>query len=64
MPPDRDIWQAANLLLQQHGAGAEFVATQRADDMLERGDHDEKIVWLRIRQAIVELQCPPIGKPN
>jgi len=40
------------------------VAARRADEMLERGDHDGQLVWLRIRRAIVELQAAPMGKPN
>lgn len=64
MIPDRDIWRAANLLTRKHGADAEIVAAQRADEMLQRGDHDGEIVWLRIRRAIVELQAAPVGKPN
>jgi hypothetical protein len=64
MIPDRDIWQAAKLLICEHGDDAEIVATKRADEMIERGDRDEEIVWLRIRRAIVELQAIPAGKPN
>ena len=64
MIPDRDIWRAANLLIREHKADAEIVATRRADEMLERGDRDGQLVWLRIRQAIVELQAAPVGKPN
>ena len=64
MIPDRDIWQAANLLIREHRGDAEIVAAKWADEMLERGDRDEEIVWLRIRRAIVELQAAPVGKPN
>ena len=64
MIPDRDIWRAANLLIRKHGADAELVAVRRADEMLERGDHEGRVVWLRIRRAIVELQAVPAGKPN
>jgi hypothetical protein len=64
MIPDRDIWRPANLLIRKHGAEAEIVAARRADEMLERGDRDGQIVWLRIKQAIVELQAAPAGKPN
>ena len=39
-------------------------AVSRADEMLERGDRDEQLVWLRIRRAIVEMQAAPAGKPN
>lgn len=63
MIPDHDIWRAANLL-REHRADAEIVVAKRADEMLERGDHDEKIVWLRIRRAIAELLTAPVGKPN
>jgi hypothetical protein len=61
---DRDIWRAANLLISEYGDGAEFLATRRADEMLDRGDHEGGTVWLRIRQAIVEMQATPVGKPN
>jgi hypothetical protein len=64
MTPDIDIWLAASLLIERHGAEAEIVAAQRADEMLERGDRDEQLVWLRIRRAIVEMQAAPAGKPN
>ena len=42
--PDIDIWRAANLLMTQHGADAEMVAAQRADEMLvERSRADLRI---------------------
>jgi hypothetical protein len=61
---DCDIWRVANLLIRKHGADAELVAARRADEMLERGDRDGQLVWLRILRAIVELQALPVGKPN
>jgi hypothetical protein len=64
MIPDRDIWRAANLLIREHKADAEIVATRRADEMLERGDRGGQLVWLRIRRAIIELQATPVGKLN
>jgi hypothetical protein len=64
MIPDRDIWRAANLLIREHAAEAELVASRRADEMLERGDRDGQLVWLRIRRALGELQAAPVGKPN
>jgi hypothetical protein len=64
MIPDRDIWRAANLVIREYGDGAEFVAAQRADEMLERCDHDGEVLWHRIRQAVVELQAVPAGKPE
>jgi hypothetical protein len=64
MISDPDIWRAATLLIRKHGADAEVVATGRADEMLDRGDLDGKMVWLRIKRAIVELQTVPVGRPN
>jgi len=64
MIDDRDIWRAANLLIREHQNHAEVVAARRADEMLERGDRDGQLVWHRIMRATVELQRPPIGKPN
>jgi hypothetical protein len=64
MIPDRDVWRAANLLIREHSADAELVAARRADKILERGDREGQLVWLRITRAIVELQAAPVGKPN
>ena len=64
MIPDRDIWRAANLLIREHKTDAEIVASRRADEMLERGDHDGQLVWLRIRRAVAEMHAVPEGKPN
>jgi hypothetical protein len=64
MIPDLDIWRAATLLIQQQGDEAEIVAAQRADLMLDRGDRDGQLVWLRIRRAITELQATPSGPAN
>jgi hypothetical protein len=64
MIPNRDIWRAANLLIREHRGDAEIVAAQRANEMLERGDHDGQLVWLRIRRAIADLLTAPVGKPN
>jgi hypothetical protein len=61
---DLDIWRAASLVIKQHGADVELVAAQRADLMLDRGDRDGQLVWMRIRRAIVELQASATGKPN
>ena len=63
MTPDIDIWRAANLLIKQHGENAEIAAARRADLMVERGDPERRgrLVWLRIKREIVELQATPSG---
>jgi hypothetical protein len=62
MISDLDIWRAANLVIREHGENAEIVATQRADLMLDRGDRDGQLVWLRIRRAIAEWEAPEPGR--
>ncbi len=64
MIPDLDIWRAANLLIRKHGADAEIEAASRADLMLDRGDREGQLLWVRIRRAIEALQAPPHGQPN
>jgi hypothetical protein len=61
MVSDLDIWRAANLLIQNHGDGAELEAFRLADLMLDRGDQQGQAVWMRIKRAIGELQAPPTG---
>jgi hypothetical protein len=56
-----DIRRAANLLIHLHGADAELEAAQRADLMLDRGDRDGQLVWVRIRGAIAALQAMSAG---
>jgi hypothetical protein len=64
MVSDLDIWRAANLVIQQHGEKAEIVAAQRADLMLERGDRDGQLVWLRIRRAIAQWGATEPGSAH
>lgn len=64
MISDLDIWRAANLLIRRHGSDAEIEAARRADLMLERGDRDGQLVWVRISRAIAQLQALPVGRPN
>jgi len=59
-----DIYRAANLLIERHGADAEIGVARRADLMLERGDRDGQLVWQRIRRAIETLQAPASGPPH
>jgi hypothetical protein len=64
MISDLDIWRAANMLITRYGELAEIEACRLADLMLDRGDRDGELLWLRIRGAIVELQAPPAEPPN
>jgi hypothetical protein len=62
--PRTCIWRAANLLISKHGANAELEAAKRADLMLDRGDDDGRLLWMRIRRAIEDLQAPRRGRLN
>jgi hypothetical protein len=64
MISDLDIYRAANLLIERHGPDALIEAARRIDTMLDRGDVDGRLVWLRIKRAIVALQTLPMGLPN
>lgn len=51
---DRDIWRAANILLKRYGGEAVFIASKRADALLDQGDVHGCSAW--IRKAITELE--------
>jgi hypothetical protein len=51
MISDRDIYGAANLLIGRHGNDAPIEAARRADLMLDRGDRDGQLVWIRPRDS-------------
>jgi hypothetical protein len=56
MTPDPDIWHAAAMLIQRHGAPeAALVAAQRADEFLAAGDKEGQVVWKAIVEAVLEL---------
>jgi hypothetical protein len=56
MIPDIDIYRSAKLLIDQHGEEAAIFAGMQADECLEKGDLDGKVVWLAVIKAIEELQ--------
>ena len=53
---DIDIFQAAAVLIKQHGDEAPLLAVKRATKMLNAGDMDGCAVWLRIMDAIRDMQ--------
>jgi hypothetical protein len=56
MTPDPDIWHAAAMLIERHGArDAALVAAQRADELLATGDEEGHVVWKAIVEAVLEL---------
>ena len=51
-----DLWRAAKIMVKRYGDGAATEAAMRADEFLDQGIKDGKRVWMRIMQAIEELQ--------
>jgi hypothetical protein len=47
-----DIWQAAKLLIRQHGNRAEFEAAKYIRGMVKRGDFVGEAGWKRVLRAI------------
>ena len=56
MIDDREIWACANMLMKQHGMDAWFVAAQRADELLAKGDMEGNRTFVRILGRIKELE--------
>ena len=57
-----DIYRSAKLLIDRYGDGATIEAMKRADALAAQGDAAGKVAWLRILEAIEELQnTKPIG---
>jgi hypothetical protein len=59
-----DIWRSANILLKRYGAEAVFIATKRADALLDQGDVQGASAWVRIAKAITDLErrTPNVGE--
>ncbi len=51
-----DIYRSANLLIKQHGANAKIFAAMQADACATNGDAVGRATWLRVIEAIGELQ--------
>jgi hypothetical protein len=58
-----DIYRAANLLIERHGADAVIEAARMIDRMLDLSDPEARSVWKRIKRAIEALQAPASGAP-
>ena len=56
MIDDRDVWQAALLIVKRYGDDAMLEAVRTADQLLE-GDMASAAAWHRILDAIERLQA-------
>jgi hypothetical protein len=59
--PEIDIWRVANLMLKRYGQEADIESAIRAEELFEEGDHNGAAVWLRVIDAIAQLEntTPP-----
>ena len=55
MVSELDVFRTAHLLMRQHGEYAELEAARRADELLDSGDLEGHVVFVRIVAAIQEL---------
>ena len=56
MTTDLDIYRSAKLLIDRHEDTATIEAMKRADALAAQGDAAGNVVWLRILEAIEQLQ--------
>ncbi len=56
MISDLDLWRAAQIMVKRYGDGAATEAAMRTDEFLDQGNPDGQRLWMRIMQAIEELQ--------
>ena len=56
-----DIWRSANILLKRYGSEAVFIASKRADVLLDLGDVQGCSAWVDIVKAIDELESKQPG---
>lgn len=56
MTSDLDVLRGAAMMMKLHGDDAIVRAAERADALLGRGDMEGRAVWLKIMDAIRELQ--------
>jgi hypothetical protein len=61
---DPNIYRAADLLIWCHGTNANIEAARIADAMRGFGDRDEHAFWIRVAQAITELEVQPMIIPQ
>lgn len=57
----KDIYHAAELLIQQHGKKAETVANTQMERFMDEGDVATAALWLSICQAIHDIRQGKTG---
>ena len=63
MKTEAAIWQVAADMIRQDGDIAELVAVNLANLMLDQGDRERQVEWLRVWTAIVLLRQSAVAAP-
>lgn len=58
---DLDISRSASTWLKRYGSEAVFIASRQADKLLDQGDVQGCLAWVRIAKAITELEPKTAG---
>jgi hypothetical protein len=61
---DFDVARAADAMMHEFGAGAEFQAARYADLMLGRSNRAGLLLWARIWRTIAEMHPSQQGLPH
>ena len=64
MDREHELWAAASMLINRHGAEAWFHAAQRADELFAQGDIDGHATFVAILRRIEKLTSPAEGALN
>lgn len=56
MTTQRNVYMAADFLVRQHGNEAVLVAAMSVESLAERGDVTGRDLWMRVLDAIKEIQ--------
>ena len=57
-----DLYRSAQVLIHEHGEDAPIIAAQEADALLDKGNMDGRLLWIRIMeaaQALLSQNRPP-----
>lgn len=64
MDREQELWAAANMLINRHGAEAWFHAARRAEELSAQGDVKGHATFVAILRRIEKLTAPSEGAVN
>ena len=59
-----DIWRCAGVMIKRYADQADIEAAKRADEFEAKGQRDGQRIWLRILEAIDQMQKVQPGEPK